>query len=167
MLQFKDIKQNYPVYMFDKQELTYVQGKVTSVTFPRFDMNASKMSTPGQMPIPGQSQMVVDVTIEANDKTATYVIPENLSLTGSGNLIISTEKEILMKEIEAIKTSSEQALSSMDYHKKVIEKTTALLSELNPVYKKEKETEERFNKIEDSVSRMEKMMTKFFEEFNK
>lgn len=167
MLQFKDIKQNYPVYIFDKQELTYVQGKVISVTFPRFDMNAGKMSIPGQMPIPGQSQMVVDVTIEANDKTATYVIPENLSLTGSGNLIISTEKEILIKEIEAIKTSSEQALSSMDYHKKVVEKTTSLLSELNPVYKKEKETEERFNKIEDSVSRMEKMMTKFFEEFNK
>lgn len=161
MLQFKDIKQNYPVYMFDKQELTYTQGNVTSVTFPRFDMN------PGQMPVPGQSQTVVDVTIEANDKTATYVIPENLSLTRSGNLIISTEKEGLMREIEALKTSSEQVLSSMDYHKKVIEKTTSLLSELNPVYKKEKETEERFNKIEDSVSRMEKMMTKFFEDFNK
>lgn len=37
---FKEIKQNYPVYILDKQRLKLVQGKVATVSFPRLDMNA-------------------------------------------------------------------------------------------------------------------------------
>lgn len=35
---FKDIKQNYPVYILDKAEMTFQQGKVTSVSLPRMNM---------------------------------------------------------------------------------------------------------------------------------
>ena len=34
MMLFKDIKQNYPVYILDKQEMTFKQGKVTNVSLP-------------------------------------------------------------------------------------------------------------------------------------
>lgn len=34
MLLFKDIKQNYPVYILDTQEFNIVQGKATQVSFP-------------------------------------------------------------------------------------------------------------------------------------
>jgi hypothetical protein len=36
--------------------------------------------------------MVVDVTIEANSKTATYSIQENLSVTYAGDVVLSTDK---------------------------------------------------------------------------
>ena len=35
--------------------------------------------------------MVVDVTIELNSKTATYTIPENLSITYAGDIVLSTD----------------------------------------------------------------------------
>lgn len=34
MMLFKDIKQNYPVCILDKQEMTFKQGKVTNVSLP-------------------------------------------------------------------------------------------------------------------------------------
>lgn len=67
MLLFKDIKQNYPVYILDTQEFSLIQGKATQVSFPRLEMNQKT----------GKTEMVVDVTIEANGKMATYAIPES------------------------------------------------------------------------------------------
>ena len=68
---FKDIKQNYPIYILDKQELTVSQGKVLSIGFPRMDV----MSKPAN---PINTQMVIDITIDNCGKSATYTIPEGL-----------------------------------------------------------------------------------------
>lgn len=76
MLLFKDIKQNYPVYILDTQEFSLIQGKATQVSFPRLEMNQKT----------GKTEMVVDVTIEANGKMATYAIPEAIQLPMPGIL---------------------------------------------------------------------------------
>ena len=99
---FKDIKQNYPVYILNKQDLSLTQGKAVQVPFPRMEMNQKT----------GKTEMVVDITIEANGKTATYVIPENLSVTYAGNLILSTDKMSLASEIEAMLSSLDTALTT-------------------------------------------------------
>lgn len=147
---FKDIKQNYPVYILNKQDLSLTQGKAVQVPFPRIEMNQKT----------GKTEMVIDVTIEANGKTATYVIPENLSVTYAGNLILSTDKMGLASEIEAMKNTAEQVLASVDHHKEVLKKASSLLAELNPVYKEKQETEQRFGKIEKSINGMEELMKK-------
>lgn len=64
-MQFKDIKQNYPVFVLDKNEMSVTTGKATAVGFPRMEMN----------PKNGKQEIVVDVTIEASGKTGTYTIP--------------------------------------------------------------------------------------------
>ena len=115
---FKDIKQNYPVFILNKQDLSLIQGKATQVPFPRMEVNQKT----------GKTEMVIDVTIEANGKTATYVIPENLSVTYAGNLILSTDKMSLASEIEAMKNTAEQVLASVDHHKEVLEKSSSLLA---------------------------------------
>lgn len=158
---FKDIKQNYSVYIFDKQKVEYVQGKVTSVSLPRMQM-PGQMTTINQM---GTTPVVVDVTIDAGGRTATYTIPENLSVTYAGNLVLSTECEGIVREIEAMKNTAEQVLNSVERQKEIKEKATELLVELNPVYKEKKDTEERFNKIENSVSEMKNMLSSFIREF--
>lgn len=152
---FKDIKQNYPVFILDKQNLSLVQGKVVSVSFPRMDIN----------PKTGKSDTVVDVTIEANDKTATYAIPENMSVTYAGNTVLSTDKSGLVNEIEAMKSSAEQVLASVDHQKEILEKASSLLAELNPVYRERQENEMRFNKMEESIAKLQQMMTDFIGEF--
>lgn len=147
---FKDIKQNYPVYILNKQDLSLTQGKAVQVPFPRMEMNQKT----------GKTEMVIDITIEANGKTATYVIPESLSVTYAGNLILSTDKMSLASEIEAMKNTAEQVLASVDHQKEVLEKSSSLLAELNPVYKEKQETEQRFGKIEGSIGEMKELMKK-------
>ena len=147
---FRDIKQNYPVYILDKQEFCIIPGKATAVSFPRMDMNQKT----------GKTEMVVDVTVEANGKTATYTIPDSLSVTYAGNLILSTDKQGLANEVEAQRVNAEQILNSVPRAQKIIDTAPAILAELNPAYKEKQETEQRFGKIEKSISSMEELMKK-------
>ena len=154
---------DYPVYILNKQDLSLTQGKAVQVPFPRMEMNQKT----------GKTEMVIDITIEANGKTATYVIPESLSVTYAGNLILSTDKMSLASEIEAMKNTAEQILASVDHQKEVLEKSSSLLAELNPVYKEKQETEKRFSAIEEtvtgvkgSVDELKKMMSDFIKKMS-
>lgn len=149
---FKDIKQNYSVYVLDKDKLSLSDGKAITVVFPRYDLTAKTT--------------VVDVTVDVSGKTATYAIPENLSVTYAGNLVLSTDKEGLVREVEAMRTSAEQIIASVDHQKEVIEKASVLLSELNPQFKEKQETEKRFANIESSVHKIEELVTNFINNFN-
>lgn len=150
---FKDIKPNYPVYILDKQEVTLIQGKATNISFPRMQMTQSG------------TQMVIDVTIEADGRSATYSIPDHSEITYAGNLVLATDKSLLVKEVEAINDEAEQALNSIEKRKEQRQRSSDLLIELNPAFKEKKETEERFNKIESSVSEMKDLITNFIKEF--
>lgn len=150
MLLFKDLKNGYPVYILNKLDMTLIQGVVTSVSFPHVAMNYK----------PGQTGTVVDVTIMADGKTATYEIPDNLSVTFANDLALSTEKAGLINEVEAIKNTAEQIISSYDSQKERHEKATTLLSELNPAFKDQKQTGERLDKMESSIAEMKGMMEK-------
>ena len=159
-MQFKDIQQGYSVYILNKQDMTVIQGKVTGNTFPRMDT------------INGKTQMVVDVNIEADGKTATYTIPETLSVTFAGNLVLSTDQEGLAREVEAMKNNAEKRLASVDKDKMIVEKATSLLAELNPIYKEKQQTEQRFRKIEGAITDLkelmksqQEMMANFIKEF--
>lgn len=140
------MKQNYPVFILNKEEMTVVEGKVKTVSFPRMDTSR------------GTTQMVVDVEIEADGKTATYAIPENLSVTYAGNLVLSTDGEGLLREIEARQTAAEQILSSVDKQQTIIERAKALRAEYNPVFKEKQETEKKFKEIDKSISEMKDLM---------
>ena len=37
---FKDVKQNYSVYILNKQDISITDGKVISVGFPHMDLNS-------------------------------------------------------------------------------------------------------------------------------
>ena len=144
MLLFKDIKQNYPVYILDTQEFSLIQGKATQVSFPRLEMNQKTGKT----------------EIEANGKMATYAIPESHSVTYAGHLVLSTEKSGLTSEVEAQKANAEQVLASASKAQNIIDKAPSLLAELNPMYKEKQETEQRFGKIEGSIGEMKELMKK-------
>lgn len=163
MLLFKDIKQNYPVYILNTQEFSLIQGKATQVSFPRLEINQKT----------GKTEMVVDVTIEADGKIATYAIPESHSVTYAGHLVLSTEKSGLTSEVEAQKANAEQVLASASKAQNIIDKAPSLLAELNPMYKEKQETEKRFSAIEEtvtgvkgSVDELKKMMSDFIKKMS-
>jgi len=111
--------------------------------------------------------MVVDVTIEADGKTAVYTIPENLAVTYAGNKVLSTDRDGLIREIEAMKNAAEQILSSVDHQKEIVDKSASLLAELNPIYKEKVQTEERFKRLEGAVSDIKGMFSELMKEMKK
>lgn len=141
---FKDLKPNYPVYILDKDNMVFISGKVTANSFPRLNNGM----------INGKTEMVVDVTIEAANASATYTIPENSTITYTKNLVLATDKSLLINEVESMKTQAEEILASVDKHRMVLEKSKDLLVQLNPIYKEKQETDQRFSNIETSIQEM-------------
>lgn len=156
---FKDIKPNYPVYILNKQDTTFLTGKVVSVSFPRMDNNmSSQQNNPLSFMNPGSNnRMVVDVTIEAAGKTATYVIPENMDSVTAGDMVLSTDREPILREVEAIHNNAEQYFKNQDKMKQALDRSTELMMELNPGLKEKQEMEKRMSKIEESVAELKGM----------
>lgn len=154
---FKDLKQNYPVYIFDKQNITFTTGKIMSVSFPHMD-NSNPM-------VMGKS--VVDIVIEAGGKSATYAIPDSMSVAYAGDLVISTDRDSIIREVEAVKNNSEQYLKGIERTKTVLDKSTSLLAELNPEIRAKQENEQRLSNMEQSIQELKKMFEGFMDEFKK
>ena len=57
-----------------------------------------------------------------------------------------------------MKNAAEQVLSSVDHQRKILDTSTKLLSELNPVFKEKQETEQRFSNIESNVNELKSMI---------
>jgi len=140
---FREIKQGSTVHILNKDDMTVTSGNVQAVSFPHMGNNGG---------------MAVDVTIETDGKAATYTIPENLSVTYANNIVLATDRQMLSGEVQRMKTEAENALASVEYHKKVIEKADELLAELNPAIREKQETERRFCNIEDSVKDVKGMI---------
>ena len=80
--------------------------------------------------------------------------------------MLSTSKDGLVREVESMKASAEQILSSIDKQREIVSKATELLSDINPIFKEKKETEQRFSKIENSINDMKNIVTNFINSFN-
>lgn len=140
---FKDIQKNHPVFILDKSTVELRQGKVVEA--------APHMNT-GLATISGSGQPMRDVTIEMDGKQTVYTIPEHLSITFAGDIVLSTDKQGLSAEVERMKTEADTVLSSIERMKTVKQKSEELLADLNPAVKEKQETEKRFKSIEGDIS---------------
>lgn len=169
---FKDIKQNYPIYLLDKDNKVFITGKVTGTTFPHPEKN-DRQTLPGGLPNYNtqskSKRMVVDLTIEAGDRTATYEVSENATVNYAGNLVIATDKQALVPEMEAMVNSASDFLATIDQRKaeaeETVKKMKATLAEVSPQFKQQQEYDARFNKLEGSVDELKDMMKNFIKEF--
>lgn len=110
-------------------------------------------------------QMVVDITIEEGGASKTYTTPDSLSVTYAGNeLVIATEREGILKEVESIKAQNEDELSKVSVRKNIVSECETILAEWNPQFKERRETEERFTKIETSMTDLKGMLSDLIKE---
>lgn len=148
MLQFKDLKPNYPVFILNKNgEKKIHQGKV---------INVSPSATQNNMM---QMQMISDVTIECNGVTRTYSIPDSLTVTYSSDLVIATEIAGILQEVQVLKRQCEEELSKSDERKKDLKEYEKILSDWDPSLREKMETNERFEKIDERFNKMETSIT--------
>lgn len=154
---FKDLKTGYQVYLLHKVPLLKVTiGKVVAVSPSRFPQTQGNFQT---------MQMVVDVTIEEDGTSKTYTIPDSLSVTYAGNeLVIATEREGVLKEVESIKALNEDELSKTEVRRTMVTECEKIIAEWNPQFKEKRETEERFTKIETSMLDLKGMLSDLIKE---
>lgn len=152
---FKDLKTNYPIYIFDKAVTSVQEGKVVNTGLPHFDLNQ-----------PSYSRMVTDMTIKVGDITKTYTFKDDSDIGYADNLVISPNRDVILREVESVKDQSEQILEQVDLHKTTVDKCNKILSEFNPVFKEKKETEQRFSQLESSVTDIKTMLSNIMNTIN-
>lgn len=156
---FKDLKQGYPVYILDRMNVDVRTANVVTVGTPHIDTNyRSQQSNNMMSPFNNITEMVVDITVDENGTNRTYTFKDTLESGYCGQMLISTNRDCILRELEAIKTHAEDALKDVDKHKTSIEKCSKLMVEFNPAYKDKKETEERFSKLEIGMDELKTMM---------
>lgn len=152
---FKDLKIGYPVYIFHKDgEKRITQGKVTAISPSRLPQTPSLQTM----------QMVVDVTIDDGGSSRTYAIPDNSSVTYTNGLVLSTDREGVIREVEILRNQCADELAKIDEYRKSVSECEKILAEWNPVFREKRETEERFSKLETSMSDLKSMMSGLIKE---
>lgn len=152
---FKDLKIGYPVYIFHKDgEKRITQGKVTAISPSRLPQTPSLQTM----------QMVVDVTIDDGGSSRTYAIPDNTSVTYTNGLVLSTDREGVIREVEILKNQCADELAKIEEYRKSVSECEKILTEWNPVFREKRETEERFSKLETSMSDLKSMMSGLIKE---
>lgn len=143
---FKDLKSGYPIYIFDRDNVVFTSTKVISVNPPHFD---SHYGSP--------TEMVVDVTIEGMPKPYTFKDSTDTGYVGS--LVITTERDKALLEVETLQAQSEQAWDKRDTYRSIADKCAQIRSEYSPAFKEKRENDERLSKIECTVSELKNVVT--------
>ena len=152
---FKDLKIGYPVYIFHKEgEKRITQGKVTAISPSRLPQTPSLQTM----------QLVVDVTIDDGGSSRTYAIPDNTSVTYTNGLVLSTDRDGVIREVEILRNQCAEELAKIEDYRKSVSECEKILTEWNPVFREKRETEERFSKLETSMSDLKSMMSGLIKE---
>lgn len=160
---FKDIKPNYNVFILNKQDITLTEGRITNVSFPylrdtRNQNPSNSMPTPYSPMNLMNNERVLDITIDISGRSATYSIPENLSVAVANHLVISTDIEGITKELQAMNNNSDQFLKTVDHqkevHQSIFDKTSKILADIDPASKEKQAINTRFSKIESNMDDM-------------
>ena len=142
---FSGLRQAGLFYILEKgEELKLRIGQVISVSNPQPKY--------GQYNYGSQPEMTVDVRVKVDEETLEFKqLNANASIANSGSVIVSDSKEAMNAEVEGLLRTSRGVLDSVSYHEKVLTSCDAILRELNPSFKKEKEQEEKMSMLEDEV----------------
>lgn len=149
-MNFRELRKGFPVYIINKDTVEYSQGKVIQdATPPRLN------GTFGQ-------PMLTDVSIESNGTTKIWTLPADQKVAerqNDSNVIISTDKVAIIAMIKSINNECELYLQGVEQNQKRLERTKKLIAELDITYKQQQQTEERFNRIEQSIEGINKQLS--------
>ena len=142
---FKDLKKGYQVYTLDTSGVPkFFMGTVVNVSEPRFAQ--SQLGQYQQL-----QDRVMDLTIEVDGKSMTYVVPENQNV------------DPIMNHLNAMKRTSTDIVNSVDKNKEIIEACDSILEDINPTFKQTKDQDRKIKNLEEKVDRMGSSFDEFKE----
>lgn len=154
---FSALRQDNTFYILEKGENPNLKtASVVSVSNPVPKYKSTSFTSP-LSPI----ETVVDVVVKTKDDTIEFKqLPANLSIAnfGTSNVVVSESREAMLAEVEAMQRNSKDAISSVPYHKSVVEACERIIGELNPQFAKEKEQEAKIGALEGKMNGIEKTL---------
>ena len=145
---FQAVRQGNLFYILEKgDELKLKIGQVVSASNPQ--PKYGQFNTPT---FSAQPEMTVDVRVKVDDETMDFKqLNANASIANSGNVVVSDSKDAMSAEVEGLLRTSKGILDSIPYHENMLVSCDAILRDLNPTFKKEKEQEEKMTMLEGEV----------------
>lgn len=104
--------------MFDRNNIEVQTVQVVSVSTPHMDKYDN------------QFNMVVDVAVLNAGKTQTYTFKDSNEVGYTGQLMITPNKECVIKELQLLKSQSQTILDNIDQYKQNVEKCDKLIRSL-------------------------------------
>ncbi len=138
---FKDLKVGDTLYLFNKSNISLLMEKVVSVSAPRVDSNIAM-------------GMVVDISIS----NKTYTMKESSDICYTGNFIISSDRNSILREVESQKANNEALIAREEILKAEQPKLDSIIDQLAPERKERKEQEERMHRMEKQLGALTNMV---------
>jgi len=155
---FKDMKPGLQMLILDKSAtpMKCHTGKVVKVSTPRVEMQ--KMDNPMSFPNFQMQDRVVDLTVEYDGKTSTFVVPENSNVAYGDAVTISCSDEPIISEVKSRMKESADIVDSYEYHKANIEECKSILATLSPQYADNQEQDKRMTAMENDLADIKDMI---------
>ena len=153
-MQFKDLKQNNTIFILDKDTVEVFNGKVTNnPTQPHYDSKFNNGSV-----------QVVDVNIEYKGNTYQYVFQNDSEVGYDRSMILTTNRDIIIREVEMIKEAADKNLELMPKYESDSKKCAEILATFDPRIKEKQENDRRLTGLENSVNELKNMFQSFMQE---
>jgi len=163
---FKDMKPGLQMLILDKSAspMKCHTGKVIKVSPPRVEMQ----KTDGPIPFPSfqMQDRVVDLTVEYDGKTQTFVVPENSNVAYGDSVTIACNEEPIIGEVKSRMRESADIVDSYEYHKANIEECRSILASLSPQYADTQNQDRRLSALEGDIGEIKDMLRSFMERRN-
>ncbi len=148
---FSALSQGSSVYLLDKTSSPkFSRGEIIGVSQPKFS---------------NFNQTTVDLKVKVNGEIQEFNnIPSINSYTtyNNGKVIISETKQGIQNEVESILQHSQSIINNIDLYKQNVVDCEEILKELNPVFAKDKERDERLFNLESRFDGVESKLDKIF-----
>ena len=155
---FKDLKPGLQMLILVKSAtpIKCHSGKVVKVSMPRVEMPKAD----GSMPFSSfqMQDRVVDLTIEYDGKTITFVVPENSNVAYGDAVTISCSEDAIISEVKSRMKESADIVDSYEFHKANIEECKSILAGLNPQYADTQEQDKRMTAMEEDIADIKDMI---------
>lgn len=154
---FSALSQGSPIYIIDKTDgLKYKTGEVVSVV--QGNAFGGTFGTTSFVP-----NGTITLKVKVDNNVIDYPeIPRNGSAMSynNGATVVCETKQGLITELENTLQHNKQILTERPKYEKIVSDCESLLKELNPVFAKDKERDDRINNLDTKVTSMEGKLDK-------
>lgn len=154
---FSALSQGSPIYIIDKTDgLKYKTGEVVSVI--QGNAFGGTFGTTSFVP-----NGTVTLKVKVDNNVIDYPeVPINGSVMtyNNGATIICETKQGLISELENTLQQTKQILAERSKYEQIVSDCESLLKEINPVFAKDKERDDRINSLDTKVTSMEGKLDK-------